>query len=232
MGLVFSIFAFGYTLFEVPTEWLGDRYGQRKTISRIVIWWSLFTVLTGLAHRLSTMLAVRFLFAAGEAGAYPNMTRVVANWFPTKSRGFAMGTVWMGSRLGAALTPPLALFLIRGIGWRESFYVLGAMGIVWAIFWRRWFRDRPAEVAAVNQAELNLIAEGQGSRSLWGRSSRRPGNACSRNGVSGPLTLCISPWDSSITSSSPGFPPTCSKSAKFSCLLWVFTPLYHCCSLL
>jgi len=166
MGLVFSVFAFGYTLFEVPTGWLGDRYGQRVTISRIVIWWSLFTFLTGRVNRLSTLLAVRFLFAAGEAGAYPNMTRVVANWFPVKRRGFAMGTIWMGSRLGAAVTPPLALILIRAAGWRETFYLLGAVGIVWAILWARWFRDHPDELRFVNEAELNLIREGGDSPPL------------------------------------------------------------------
>lgn len=158
MGTVFSIFAAAYALFEVPTGWLGDRLGARRVLFRVLTWWSCFTAATGLVQNFSALVAVRFFFGAGEAGAYPNMNRAIANWFPPARRGMAMGTVWMGSRLGAAITPPLVLFLMRAVGWRHTFQILGAAGILFAIFWRAWYRDRPAEKLGVNAAERNLIA--------------------------------------------------------------------------
>lgn len=157
MGTVFSIFAFAYALFEIPTGWLGDRFGPRRVLSRVVIWWSLFTVFTGMTRGFHSLLAVRFLFGAGEAGAYPNITRALASWFPLRRRGTALGIVWMGSRLGAAISPPLVLFLITRFGWRGTFYILGVVGVVWAVFWIGWYRDDPAQKRSVNAAELELL---------------------------------------------------------------------------
>src|SRR5581483_6903440 len=118
MGLVFGAFAVGYCLFEVPGGWMGDMWGSRKVLTRIVIWWSLFTALTGSIDQilggigLTTpalvlwgMLLVRFLFGCGEAGAYPNAARVVGSWFPFGERGFAQGAIWFSARLGGAVAP-------------------------------------------------------------------------------------------------------------------------------
>src|SRR5262249_198008 len=96
-------FTFAYALFEVPSGWLGDCDGPRKTLIRIGLWWSLFTALTGATSEalggLAFLIAVRFLFGMGEAGAYPNITRALHNWFPFSSRGLAQGTVWFSGRL-------------------------------------------------------------------------------------------------------------------------------------
>ena len=158
MGMVFSVFAAAYALFEVPTGWLGDRLGPRRVLARVLGWWSIFTAATGLTQGFSSLMIVRFFFGVGEAGAYPNMTRAVASWFPRERRGVAMGTIWMGSRLGAALTPPLVLFSIRHVGWRVTFQILGALGLLLAVLWYAWFRDKPSEVRTVNADEAELIA--------------------------------------------------------------------------
>lgn len=157
MGMVFSIFAAAYAMFEVPTGWLGDRLGPRRVLSRVLAWWSVFTSATGFAWGFSSLLTVRFLFGVGEAGAYPNMTRAVAAWFPEKRRGMAMGTIWMGSRLGAAITPPIVLFLLQRVGWRATFYILGVAGVALAVLWYFWFRDKPGQMRGVNAAEIRLI---------------------------------------------------------------------------
>src|SRR5436853_3463528 len=101
-GLLFSAFAFAYAIFEVPSGWLGDRYGARKTLIRIVLWWSIFTALTGTIYptpgstlAFGLLFAVRFLFGIGEAGAYPNIARAFHNWFPYQERGSAKGSAWM-----------------------------------------------------------------------------------------------------------------------------------------
>src|SRR5262245_45217309 len=91
LGLLFTAFALAYAAFEVPTGWLGDLFGARRTLIRIVLWWSVFTALTGAiypgAHAFFALLAVRFLFGVGEAGAYPNISRAFASWFPFGERG-------------------------------------------------------------------------------------------------------------------------------------------------
>src|SRR3989440_3183273 len=91
MGWIFSTFTFAYAAFEIPSGWLGDLIGPRKVLTRIVLWWSAFTMATGLAWSYASLLVARFLFGVGEAGAFPNISRSFARWFPTRERGSAHG---------------------------------------------------------------------------------------------------------------------------------------------
>lgn len=161
MGYVFSIFALAYGVFEVPMGWLGDRTGQRSLLTRIVGCWSVFTILTGVVRSYWSLLTVRFVFGAAEAGAFPTLARALSRWFPVSERGRTTGVMWMGARLGGSLAPPVAVFLITSIGWRETFAVFGALGIVWCwLFWR-WYRDEPAEHPGVGPKELAEIEAGR-----------------------------------------------------------------------
>jgi MFS transporter, ACS family, glucarate transporter len=157
MGWIFSAFTLAYAIFEIPSGWLGDRIGPRKVLTRIVLWWSAFTMATGVAWSYSSMLMFRFLFGAGEAGAFPNASRSFSQWFPTKERGRAHGIIFMGTRLGGALAPPLAVALIAAVGWRGSFWTFGSLGVVWGALWWRWFRDDPRKHPSVNAEELRII---------------------------------------------------------------------------
>lgn len=157
MSWVYNAFILAYCLFEVHTGHWGDRFGSRGIIARIVIWWSAFTALTGLAFGFWPLVATRFLFGAGEAGAFPNASRVVTRWFPPGERGLARGSISTTSLIGGAIAPPLAAYLIGLVGWRGTFIVFGTMGVVWAAAFYRWFRDNPAEHPQVNQAELTHI---------------------------------------------------------------------------
>jgi sugar phosphate permease len=159
MSLVFSAFTLAYSLFEVPSGWLGDVRGPRRVLTRIVLWWSVFTVLTGVTQGFVSLAAVRFLFGAGEAGAFPNITRSFARWFPVRERGRASGIMFFGSRVGGMLSVPVSLVLIGGIGWRASFMVFGALGFAWAALWAAWYRDRPDEHPGVNREELAWIQQ-------------------------------------------------------------------------
>lgn len=160
MGWVFSAFTFAYAAFEIPSGWLGDVIGPRKVLTRIVLWWSGLTMVTGLAWNFVTLLIARFLFGVGEAGAFPNISRSFAKWFPTEERGHAHGVVFMGTRLGGAIAPPLVVLLTSLVGWRRTFMVLGGIGVVWCVFWWRWFRDEPSLHPAVNAAERERIERG------------------------------------------------------------------------
>lgn len=159
MGVVFSAFTLAYSIFEVPSGWLGDRRGPRRVLTRIVLWWSAFTALTGAARSFGGLVTIRFLFGAGEAGAFPNMVRSFSRWFPLRERGKANGILFFGSRAGGMLSAPIALLLITRWGWRQSFVAFGALGLVWAAAWHWWFRDTPAEHRSVNQAELAWIEQ-------------------------------------------------------------------------
>jgi MFS family permease len=160
MGWVHAAFTIAYGIFEVPTGHWGDRYGSRGVLVRIVLWWSAFTALTGAATGLWMMLAVRFLFGAGEAGALPNSARVISRWFPPGGRGPAQGMVTMSTLAGAVLAPLAAQAIINQAGWRWTFVVFGSVGVVWALAFHIWFRDDPAAHPSVNRGELELIAPG------------------------------------------------------------------------
>jgi MFS family permease len=163
----FWAFSISYALFEVPTGWLGDVFGPRRTIIRIVLWWSTFTVLTGLVGisigplmmGFVGLLLVRFLFGMGEAGAYPNLTRALHNWFPFGQRALAQGVMWMSGRLMGGLTPLVWWLIVEqmDLGWRGAFYLFGGLGVLWCLAFASWFRNRPEEKPEVNAAERALI---------------------------------------------------------------------------
>ncbi len=151
-GWVGTVFLIGYALFEIPSGHLGDRVGARRILTRIVLWWSLFTALTGAVSAYPLLLLVRFLFGAGEAGAFPNASVAISNWFPPATRGLAFGLFTMCSQIGGALAPLLVIPIQQAYGWRMCFYLFGCLGVVWSIIWFWQFRDyrahSPQSVAA------------------------------------------------------------------------------------
>jgi ACS family glucarate transporter-like MFS transporter len=157
-GWVVGAFTISYALFEIPTGAMGDRYGSRITLSRIVLWWSAFTAATGAVSNFFVLLATRFLFGIGEAGAYPNASSTISRWFPKAQRATASSVVWGASRLGGAISPFLVIPIQNAYGWRMSFYIFGAMGIVWVAIWYYWFRDTPAQKEGTSQEEIREMA--------------------------------------------------------------------------
>ena len=157
-GWVTGIFVLSYCLFEIPTGALGDRIGARRVLTRIVLWWSAFTSLTGLASNYYFLLITRFCFGAGEAGAFPNSAVVVSRWFPPTQRASISGITLMASQIGGAFAPLLIVPIQMHYGWRASFYAFGVLGVAWATVWYVWFRDSPAEMPGVSQQERNAIA--------------------------------------------------------------------------
>lgn len=140
-GWILGAFVLAYGLFEIPSGALGDRSGYKRVLSRIVLWWSAFTCLTGLATGFTTLLATRFLFGAGEAGAYPNIAGVIAQWFPKEQRASKQGFIWSASRLGGALSPLIVVPLQQRLGWRVTFAILGAVGVIWVVCWKLMYSE-------------------------------------------------------------------------------------------
>ncbi len=157
MGYVFSAFTLAYALFEIPSGWLGDRIGPRKVLLRIVVWWSFFTAATGWARSWLVLVTTRFLFGAGEAGCFPNLTKALNRWLPSTERTRAQGVLWMSARWGGAATPLLVFFCLQHMHWRTAFLAFGLLGLVWAAAFYSWYRDDPRTHPAMNAAEAALL---------------------------------------------------------------------------
>lgn len=161
MGYVFSAFTLAYALFEIPTGWLGDKIGARKVLIRVVLWWSFFTAATGWMWNQTSMVITRFLFGAGEAGCFPNLTKAFSAWLPTQDRTRAQALMWMGARWGGAVAPLLVVAVMTFTSWRIAFLIFALLGVVWTILFCIWFRDNPREHPDVNAAELALLKENE-----------------------------------------------------------------------
>jgi sugar phosphate permease len=156
-GAVFSAFVAAYALFEIPSGFLGDWMGARRVLMRIVIWWSAFTAMIGATWNFTSIITTQVLFGVGEAGAFPNLTKAFTSWLPFEERVRAQGILWLSARWGGALTPTLVTALLSIMTWRKTFFTLGSVGLVWAFFFYRWYRDNPRDNPSVNAAELALL---------------------------------------------------------------------------
>ena len=156
-GWVLTAFALAYSIFEIPGGFLGDWMGPRRVILRIVLWWSFFTAATGWAWNYASLLTTRFLFGAGEAGCFPNLTKMFTIWLPERERVRAQGLMWMSARWGGAFTPPLAAAVITWVGWRHAFEIFGGLGVIWAAAFALWYRDNPLDNPKLNAAERELV---------------------------------------------------------------------------
>lgn len=179
LGWVFTAFALAYAIFEIPGGYLGDWLGPRRVILRIVLWWSFFTAATGWARSFAAMVTSRFLFGAGEAGCFPNLTKMFTIWLPHNERVRAQGLLWMSARWGGAFTPLLAAPIITYVGWRHTFEIFAMLGVIWAIAFYFWYRDNPLDHPGMNAAEKALLRENAKRASghnnpPWGMLVRSP----------------------------------------------------------
>ncbi len=184
---VLVAFQVAYAVFEIPAGWMGDRFGPRITLLRVVAWFSLFVALTAFAGTkmpgteiivisYGVLVGMQFLFGIGEAGAFPNISKAIYNWFPENQRGSAKGTVWMAARLMGGLTPFVWVLLVTilGLQWREALWVFAGAAAVWCVVFYARFRNHPEEHPATNTAECDLINAGKGATRVreavpWGR---------------------------------------------------------------
>lgn len=160
-GWVLSSYVLANALFEIPSGAMGDRNGRRLELTRIAVWWSGFTALTGWCRTFVQMVSSRFLFGVGAAGAYPNAAGVISRWFPKQEHARAQGFVWAAGRLGGWLALTLLVPFEQHFGWRAIFWVLGMVGLAWSATWWFWFRDVPEEMPGICGEELEEIRSGQ-----------------------------------------------------------------------
>jgi len=160
-GWVFAAFGLAYALFEIPTGWLGDKLGAKKVLIRVVLWWSFFTAATGWVWNYGSLVVTRFLFGAGEAGCFPNLTKAFSGWLPSVERTRAQAIMWMGARWGGAVTPLLVVAVMSFVNWRHAFVMFGLLGVVWVVVFYFWFQNNPRDHKGFNAAELELLKENE-----------------------------------------------------------------------
>lgn len=178
MGYVFSAFVFGYALCQIPGGRLGDRWGARVVLACALVWWSLCTVLTAVVATLplatavgtvGALVIVRFLLGVGESVALPNFNRAVADWIPPGQRGLGIGIAIGGIGIGAAITPPLASWVMVNYHWQSVFYLSALIGLVVALLWVLCSRDQRGGDSAPKVTTSTPVPWRQllRSRSLW-----------------------------------------------------------------
>jgi MFS transporter, ACS family, glucarate transporter len=157
MSWVFFSFILAYAIFEIPTARWADSRGAKSVLTRIVSWWSVFTIATAGAWGYVSLLVTRFLFGMGEAGAWPCVARVMSRWVPLRERGTAKGIFFAGAYTSGAITTIAVTALLPLFTWREILVAFGLVGFVWVVLWGWWFRDEPTDHPAANEAERALI---------------------------------------------------------------------------
>jgi MFS transporter, ACS family, glucarate transporter len=166
MGWVFSAFLLGYSIFQIPAGWAGDRYGPKNVLSGAILLWSLFTALCGFAPDLiigrwigaaGSFMVVRFLVGVGEAANAPNSNKIVSNWISPSHRGIGSSFHTFGAGIGGALTPSLIVWITQHWGWRFSFFISGLLGLFVMLIWECCVTNTPSEHPRVNALELKEI---------------------------------------------------------------------------
>jgi sugar phosphate permease len=157
MGLVLAAFTWAYALGQIPSGWLGDRFGPKRVLTVIMTLWSATAVMTGAAWGFGSLFGARFLLGLSESGAFPVASRGMQLWFPRVERGRIQGTTHFFSRFAVAVTPFIAGSILLTLGWRAIFYIFGSLGILWAIAFSFFFRDLPEDHKGVNRLELARI---------------------------------------------------------------------------
>ena len=162
LGWIFSAFLAGYALFQTPGGRLADKLGARLILALAVLWWGLFSALTvvvpsGFQSALLAFMSLRFALGAGEAVMYPASNQFVARWIPSAERGLANGLIFSGVGVGAGFTPPLITYIMLRYGWRISFLVCAALGLIVGFVWYMIARNTPEEHSLVSPGELSKI---------------------------------------------------------------------------
>jgi MFS transporter, ACS family, glucarate transporter len=189
LGWLMASFMVAYGLFEMPWGSLGDRLGVRNILAAIILGGSALTAALVLVvllpqkviYTFTFLLVVRFLFGAFQAGTFPAISRMMADWMPLQERGGAQGLLWMSSRVGGAAAPSFLVWLIAVIGnWQAPVLLAAGLGAVWCFLFWPWFRNQPEAMRQVNQVELKIIESGRAAKAA-GTHGKIPWSAMVRS---------------------------------------------------
>lgn len=162
LGYLFSSFLWAYVVMMLPGGGLVDRYGAHRLAAIGAAFWSIAQMVTGATTGFVTMLLARLGLGAGEAPTFPVSYRAVRDWAPSTERGLAVGLIQAGTLFGPALSAPIVAWLIATLSWRWSFYITGAIGLVWVLVWMA-FVSTPEKTSWLPEPERRrILAERHG----------------------------------------------------------------------
>jgi len=154
-----SAFLISYALMYAGGGKLMDVLGTRLGFTLIMVFWSLACASHGLAASVGGLAISRFLLGAGEGGGFPAATRAVAEWFPVRERSTAMGIINAGTAVGMVIAPPLIALVIGAANWRWVFFLTGALGLAWTLWWHRAYYapDQHPRLGDAERQELQSV---------------------------------------------------------------------------
>lgn len=160
LGIVASAFFLSYALMQIPGGWLADKFGSKLTVVISITMWSIFTILTGLAWSLTSLLIIRFLFGIGE-GSYPSSSlKQITEEVPFDKRSQSTSELLSSNYLGMAIAPLIMAPVIAWIGWQGGFHIIGILGLVFVIAYI--FLLRP-----INDKNLNFNGKPRKTKIPW-----------------------------------------------------------------
>ena len=173
LGVVFSTFFVGYSIFAFVGGHLADKYGPRRVYSWAAFLWSVTCASTGLAIGFVTLFVSRLLFGVAEGPMNSTTNRTITNWFPREETARTIGFTFSGQTIGSAIAAPIVGLLAINFGWRIAFFVIGAFGVVWVLAWRYFVTDLPSENHRVGAAEIDLVKTSRAVSHLSPQESAR-----------------------------------------------------------
>jgi ACS family sodium-dependent inorganic phosphate cotransporter len=158
-GTVLSSFFIGYLLLQIIGGRLADRFGGKVVLGTGVLLWSLFTILTPPAAMLgfSILIACRIAMGMGEAVTFPSIYTTYSRWVPLRERSRAIGLTNSGIPLGTVFALVVTPIIVQKLGWEWAFYLFGAVGVVWFVFWQQMVTSTPATHPLVTEQEMEQI---------------------------------------------------------------------------
>ncbi len=172
---IISFFMVAYGISQSLSGKLYDWVGTRVGFVISIIIWSISEALHGVAQGLGSFGFFRAALGFGEAGNWPGATKAIAEWFPIKERALGQGIFNAGAAIGAVISPPLIAILYLAIGWKLTFVVIGALGILWIVPWLIVNKALPADHPGLSKEELDYIIKGQKTEEdLTGTKERVP----------------------------------------------------------
>ena len=169
---IVQYFLIAYTLAYLVVGWITDKLGAKWTLAIFLGWWSIANLMTGFVRNAAQLGFARLMLGLGEPGVYTAGPKAVAEHFPAKERGFAIGVYTAGAMVGATVAPPLIGFLAVQYGWRMAFVITGAAGFLWLIGWLLIYPRQPRKVELKPQAPVALSRILR-DRSVWGLALSR-----------------------------------------------------------
>lgn len=156
-AVMLNVFMVTYAAGKFISGKVYDIIGTRLGFVVSIVVWSIASIFHAFARGIFSLTLVRGILGVGEAGNWPGAVKSNGEWFPVKQRAIAQGIFNAGASLGSVIAPVLIGFLYGHFGWRSTYIIIGAVGILWVIPWLFINKSKPENHPWITEEELKLI---------------------------------------------------------------------------